>query len=310
MVRAILAAAALAAAPLAFVQAQENNTTVEEMTPEERQAAYEAYAADILKDVTAEHGDIALKGAPVTLHVPTSVDYYDGKESQTILEDLWGNPPDDTVLGMLFPAGISPTVADWGAVITYEDSGYVSDEDAESTDYDALLSEMQESTRRNNAELSRQGYATAVLTGWAETPNYDAASHRLNWAKDLLFSSSDGIHTLNYDMRMLGRGGVLSVNFIGSMDALDAIRAVAPDVLSIPEYNEGSRYTDYQKGDKTAGYGVAALITGGVAVAAAKKVGLLGIALLFLKKGWIIVMALLGGVGGWLRRQFGGGSKT
>ena len=30
----------------------------------------------------------------------------------------------------------------------------------------------------------------------------------------------------------------------------------------------------------------------------------------FLKKGWIIVMALFGGVGGWLRRQFGGGSKT
>jgi uncharacterized membrane-anchored protein len=81
-------------------------------------------------------------------------------------------------------------------------------------------------------------------------------------------------------------------------------------VLAVPEFNEGSRYTDYQKGDKTAGYGVAALITGGVAVAAAKKIGLLGVALLFLKKGWIIVMALFGGVGGWLRRQFGGGSKT
>jgi len=309
MVRAILAAAVLAAAPLAFGQAEENNAA-EEMTPEERQAAYEAYAADLLKDIDAEHGDIALKGAPVTLHVPSSVDYFDGKESQTILEDLWGNPPDDTVLGMLFPAGISPAVADWGAVITYEDSGYVSDDDAESTAYDALLSDMQESPRRNNAELSRQGYATVVLTGWAETPNYDAANHRLNWAKDLLFSSSDGVHTLNYDMRMLGRGGVLSVNFVGAADALDAIRAVAPQVLAIPEFNEGSRYTDYQKGDKTAGYGVAALITGGVAVAAAKKIGLLGVALLFLKKGWIIVMALFGGVGGWLRRQFGGGSKT
>lgn len=309
MVRAILAAAVLAAALLAFGQAQENNAA-EEMTPEERQAAYEAYAADLLEDIEAEHGDIALKGVPVTLHVPSSVDYFDGKESQTILEDLWGNPPDDTVLGMLFPAGISPAVADWGAVITYEDSGYVSDDDAESTDYDALLSDMQESTRRNNAELSRQGYATVVLTGWAETPNYDAANHRLNWAKDLLFSSSDGEHTLNYDMRMLGRGGVLSVNFVGSADALDAIRAVAPQVLAIPEFNEGSRYTDYQKGDKTAGYGVAALITGGVAVAAAKKIGLLGVALLFLKKGWIIVIALFGGIGGWLRRQFGGGSKT
>ena len=307
MFRTLLVAAALAVAPLAQAQAPAGDP---EMTPEEMQAAYKAYVENLLKDVKADHGVVVLDRAPVTLSVPASIDYYDGKESRTILEDVWGNPPDETVLGMLFPAGFTPLDADWGAVITYEDSGYVSDADASKTDYDALLEEMQASVRRNNARLAQQGYPTVDLVGWAERPDYDAENHRVDWAKDLVFSDSDGAHTLNYDMRVLGRGGVLSVNFVAPIGSLDAVRAAAPEVLAIPDFNAGDKYTDYRKGDKTAGYGVAALIAGGVGVAAAKKVGLLGIGLLFLKKGWVLLVAALGGGMGWLRRVFGGGAKS
>ena len=308
MFRTILVAAALAAAPMAL--AQEAADTASDLTPEEQEAAYIAYAQDLLKDVSVEHGQVPLKGAPVTLSVPDSIDYYDSGESRLVLEDLWGNPPDKTVLGMLFPAGYSPLDAAWGAVITYEDTGYVSDEDAAHTDYDALLKDMQAAVQRSNKVLEGQGYATVDLVGWAVEPNYDPASHRVDWAKDLVFSTSGGEHTLNYDMRVLGRGGVLSVNFVAPMHSLDSVRAAAPEVLAIPDFNEGNRYEDYRQGDKTAGYGVAALIAGGVGVAAAKKAGLLGIGLLFLKKGWVIVMAVFGGVVGWLRRAFGGGTKT
>ena len=309
MFRTVLVAAAFAVAPLAYAQDAEP-ASIDDMTPEQLEAAYQAYAADLLKDIAADHGEIALTRAPVTLSVPASVDYYDGKESRTILEDLWGNPPDDTVLGMLFPAGYSPAVADWGAVITYEDSGYVSDDDAAHMDYDKLLKDMQAAVRRTNPRLEQQGYPTVELVGWAEEPNYDAERHRIDWAKDLIFSNSDGEHTLNYDMRVLGRGGVLSVNFIAPITSLGSVRAAAPDVLAIPDFDEGNRYSDYRKGDKTAGYGVAALIAGGVGVAAAKKVGLLGVGLLFLKKGWILLIALFGAIGGWFRRLFGGGAKS
>ncbi|HPE48182.1 MAG TPA: DUF2167 domain-containing protein [Hyphomonas sp.] len=281
-----------------------------DMTAEEARAAFEAYAADTLRDVAPEHGAITLGRVPVVLSVPDSVDYYDGKESRTILEDLWGNPPDDTVLGMFFPAGDSPAVADWGAVITYEDTGYVSDDDAANMDYDKLLKDMQKSVRQTNPELERQGYPTVDLVGWAEPPHYDASNHRLEWAKDLIFSDSGGQHTLNYDMRVLGRGGVLSVNFIAPVDALDAIRTTAPDILAIPEFIEGNRYADYRQGDKTAGYGVAALIAGGVGVAAAKKAGLLTVGILFLKKGWVLVLAAFGAVGGWFKRLFGSSEKS
>lgn len=44
--------------------------------------------------------------------------------------------------------------------------------------------------------------------GWAEPPSYDAPAHKMYWAKDLLFSGNTE-HTLNYNIRILGRRGVL-----------------------------------------------------------------------------------------------------
>ncbi len=132
---------------------------------EDAEAQYRAFAQEVLKDVAPEHGSVALNGAPVRLEVPSYLDFYDGRESRKILEDLWGNPPDSSVLGMLFPAGESPAEAIWGAALTYEESGYVSDADAADMDFDKLLRDMQRDTQSVNPERAKQGYATIELTG-------------------------------------------------------------------------------------------------------------------------------------------------
>jgi uncharacterized membrane-anchored protein len=277
---------------------------------EDAAAAYRAYAEEILANVTPEHGSIALERAPATLVVPDGFDFYSAAETRTILEDLWNNPPDDSVLGMIFPAGLSPADAPWGALFTYEESGYVTDDDAASTDYAELLSDMQANTREFNKERVKQGFEEVELVGWAVPPSYDAETHRLIWAKDLLFASSEGAHTLNYDMRLLGRKGVLSVNLIGSMDALSEVRAAGPEVLALASFNPGAAYSDYVKGDKTAGYGVAALIAGGAGAAVLKKAGLLAIILAFLKKGLVFIPVLAIGFWRMVRGFFGGGAKS
>lgn len=282
---------------MAAAQTPEAPVEAQDYTPEEMQAAYRAFAAEVLQDSPARHGEIILKGAPARLQVSDGFDFYDKAGARKILEDIWGNPPDDTVLGMVFPAGVSPADAAWGAVLTYEATGYVSDDDAATVDYAALMRDMQKTTRENNRERSRLGFATVELKGWAEAPRYEAGAHRLYWAKDLVFSDAEGAGTLNYDMRLLGRGGVLSVNFIGAIEALEEVRAAAPEVLAMATFNSGQTYADYQPGDKKAGYGVAALIAGGAGVAALKKAGLLTVVLAFLKKGWILIPIVLGG--GW-----------
>lgn len=287
----------ISSGPLGLASAQDPEPTTEaEYTPEELEAAYRAFTEELLQDTPARHGEIGLAGTPARLQVTDAFDFYDKAGARKILEDLWGNPPDDTVLGMVFPAGVSPIDAAWGAVLTYEASGYVSDDDAATVDYSELMRDMQKATLDSNKERVRLGFGTVELRGWAETPRYEAASHRLYWAKDLVFSDAEGAGTLNYDMRLLGRSGVLSVNFVGAIEALDEVRAAAPDVLAMAAFNSGQTYADYQPGDKTAGYGVAALIAGGAGAAALKKAGFLAIILAFLKKAWILIPIALGGL--------------
>ena len=63
-----------------------------------------------------------------------------------MLHDLWGNPPDDDVLGMLIPVSAPLTDAknSWVVVISYSNDGYVSDSDAAGIDYDKMLKDMQQ----------------------------------------------------------------------------------------------------------------------------------------------------------------------
>ncbi|MGE6696946.1 DUF2167 domain-containing protein [Hyphomonas sp. NPDC076900] len=297
-ISAVAAVIILSGGPIGLAAAQAPDAAIEseDYTPEEMEAAYRAFAEEILQESPARHGEVILSGAPARLQVSDGFDFYDKAGARKILEDIWGNPPDDTVLGMIFPAGVSPVDAAWGAVLTYEASGYVSDDDAAGIDYAELLQDMQKATREANKERSRLGYATVELRGWAERPRYEAGTHRLYWAKDLIFSDSEGVGTLNYDMRLLGRSGVLSVNFIGTIDALEEVRAAAPDVLGMAAFNPGQTYADFQPGDKTAGYGVAALIAGGAGAAALKKAGVLTVLLALLKKGWILIPLALGGL--------------
>ncbi len=59
-------------------------------------------------------------------------------------------------------------------------------------------------------------------------------------------------------------------------------------------FEPGQTWADYRPCDKMVGYGVAALIAGGAGAAALKKTGLLGAALISVKKGWLpIPMAVL-----------------
>jgi uncharacterized membrane-anchored protein len=142
--------------------------------------------------------------------------------------------------------------------------------------------------------------------GWASPPFYDITAKKLHWAKELEFGDNPK-HTLNYDVRALGRKGVLKINFVAGIDQLAEIRAVIPTVMSMPEFSQGFRYEDYVPGtDKVAAYGIGGLIAGKVLT----KVGFFALALAFLKKGWILVVLALGGLWKLLARFRGGNQRA
>jgi uncharacterized membrane-anchored protein len=202
-----------------------------------------------------------------------------------VLVKLWGNPPHSAdPLGMLMPDGVSPLEKDsWAVVMTYEPDGYVSDKDAEKINYTELLSEMRKGVASANEERRKAGYEPVHLIGWAKEPRYDSQAHKLYWAKELRFSSQPE-NTLNYNIRMLGRGGVLVLNAVAGMSQLAEIEVATPKILAAIDFNPGHRYADFNpKSDKMAEYGVAALVAG-TATAAAVKLG-------FFKGLWIAILA-------------------
>jgi len=234
--------------------------TKHKMTPEEFEA-----------QLPYQTGTVTLESGLATLRLPDSFRFLGPEGSRRLLTDAWGNPPGaaEGVLGMLIPAGTSPLGEQgWGVVITFDDAGFVDDKDAASMDYDKLLKELQEAIQTENASRRKAGFEPMTLVGWAEPPHYDAAAHKLYWAKDLTFEGNDQ-HTLNYNIRILGRRGVLVLNAVASMAQIDTIRTQSQDILKAVEFNEGHRYADYLPGkDKAAAYGVAGLILGATAAKA------------------------------------------
>lgn len=251
-----------------------------------------------------QNGKINLPNGIATLNLPDSFSYLNPDDAERVLVNAWGNPPGSDSLGMIFPAGVSPVSENaWGVVITYEEDGHVNDDDADNINYDDLLKEMQEGFETANEERKRQGYDSLTLIGWAEKPTYAKASHKLYWAKELKSDRAEQ-HTLNYNIRVLGRKGVLVLNAVAGMHQLDTIKAEMPTVLAATEFTPGNTYADFNSStDKTAEYGIAALVAGGVAA----KMGLFGklFALLIAFKKIVIVavVALLAGIKNFFGRK-------
>ncbi|KQW81912.1 DUF2167 domain-containing protein [Brevundimonas sp. Root1279] len=272
-------------------------------TPSAAEAAEIQRLQALLDSLHPQTGVVKIASAKATLNLGEDYYFLNAEDSRRVLVDAWGNPPGSVegVLGMVFPAGKSPVDETWGAVVTYVGDGYVSDADAKDIDYGALLDSLKEGEDADNRARQAEGFETVNLVGWAQQPSYDAQKHNLIWAKELAFGNTEG-HTLNYDVRVLGRYGVLSMNIVSGMADLQTVGSEAARLMSTASFDAGARYTDYKEGvDKKAAYGIGGLVAGGAALAVAKKVGFLGVILLVLKKGWIVIA--MGAVAAW--RWFG-----
>lgn len=280
----------------------EESTPTEETTLTAEQAEYIAWARQLWDSLDRQQGTIKLPNGVATLNVPENFYYLNPADAEKILVEVWGNPPGAgaNTLGMLFPIEGTPFDSDnWGVSIEYIEDGYVSDSDADEIDYDDLLADMQESTQDENKVRAEQGYEPIELVGWAENPFYDKQSHKLHWAQELKFGNQSP-NTLNYNIRVLGRKGILLLNFIAGMEQKEIIDSKLDSVLALAEFDQGSRYEDFDPSiDKVAAYGLGALVAGKVIA----KTGFLAAALIFLKKFGVLIVIAIGALLGKLFRR-------
>lgn len=266
-------------------------------TPVDSAAVWKAKVDSIQATFQYKNGLVTLPENVGEITVPTGFRYLDPTQSQRLLTQIWGNP-DGKSLGMLFPATQGPLdEGSYAFVIEYEEMGYVKDDDADEIDYDELLTEMQSDIVEANKEREAQGFEPFTLIGWAAKPYYDKEKKALHWAKELQFGNADQ-HTLNYNVRLLGRKGVLVLNAVGSPAQLAEIRQSIPSVIQSVSFTKGLRYADFNPDlDEVAAYSIGGLVAGKVLA----KVGFFALILKF----WKVGLALLAAGFSAIRRFFG-----
>src|SRR5262249_30594412 len=99
-----------------------------------------------------ETGLITLPAGVVKLNVPAGFKFLGQEQSKYVIEDLWGNLPQENIQGMLFPANSDPfDDSSYAYIITYSPVGYVKDGDAKDINYDDLMKDMKKDDAEENA---------------------------------------------------------------------------------------------------------------------------------------------------------------
>lgn len=231
-------------------------------------------------------GEIADKAS---VKIPSGYAFLGEADTSKLLQ-AFGNPPSsDHFL-------IAPKSLNWFAVFSYDDTGYVKDD--EKIDADDLLKSMQSSDKAGNEQRKKLGLEALYTDGWQVPPHYDTATKRLEWG--LRLRGETGEKNVNYTSRILGRSGVMTATLVSDTATLAQNTEEFKKVLAGFDYNSGQTYAEFKNGDKVAAIGLGALVLGGAAAVATKK-GLWGAIAGFLAAGWKIVaaaaVALFAGIG-------------
>jgi uncharacterized membrane-anchored protein len=239
------------------------------------------------------------------VQVPAGYKFTDPTGTGVIM-DLTQNLRNPKDMGLLCPATFNPTVpgnTDWFLVFVWDDIGFVKDDEKANLNADAILQSLRQGEEKANQERARRGFPSLTLVGWEQPPFYDPQTNHLSWgtrARQTLPGMGSG-DTINYSSRILGRGGVMSVDLVIAPHLLQTELPRYKDIIKGYSFLPGQKYAEWRPGDRVAAYGLTALISGG-AVAAAAKSGLLGKLGKFII---YIVVAVVAGIGTVFKKLFG-----
>jgi uncharacterized membrane-anchored protein len=253
---------------------------------------------------------IALGKNIATMDMPGGYRFVEEKYAKELLQAN-GDPPDG-VLGLIFPETQERGNEEFAVICRFEDAGHVRDDDADQINSSELLQQYKDGTKEQNDERKEHGVPPIYVGNWAEKPRYNKQLHHLVWAIEVKDQDSPEapVAVINYNTRVLGRNGYLSMNLVTSPNQLENNKQKIGALLADTHFVKGNSYQDYKPGvDKDAGFGLAGLVLGGGALAAAAKMGILGGLgkwligiILVLKKSIFLVVA---GVGAVIAKLFG-----
>lgn len=241
----------------------------------------------------------------------TTVDM-EGKFSFTVPEDMVYLNKEDTIKmeeemknipTMLEIGSVMPYEEDWVLYMEYEETGHISDDEQNEIDANELLDSYKRGTEEANKQ--REPEEQFHVVGWNVEPNYNAATHELEYS--MLLENAQKEKFLNYKLQVLTRTGNVAFILVTDLENLEKDKATLRQVvLKNFSVKEGHRYSDFDpETDAVAEYGLSGLILGGLGLAAAKKLGFLAVLVAFAKKGWILIVVIIGAVLGLVKKRLG-----
>ena len=226
-----------------------------------------AAAAQLDKIPWAKGPTKGVLGTEATITVPASCLFTGMDGVKAFLEATQNNASGNERGVLLCPAnGTNDT---WFVLFSYDQSGYVRDDEGASLDADAILESVRRGTDAGNRERKRRGWGTLTVEGWATKPFYDRATNNLTWA--ITARDNEGGRTVNHSVRLLGRGGVMHADLVTTPQQLAALVPTFNTMIGGYTYSSGYKYAEWRSGDKVAAYGLTALVAGGAGVALVKS---------------------------------------
>lgn len=233
-----------------------------ELSPEQLELIMQLQADSI----SGQTGIVNLPTAHCKLNIPEGFIFLDPLSTKHLLVDYWDNSKEklDGVLGSMVKsdAGIFYNV-ETAYVVSYDNCGYVSDKDASSIDYNALLKDMQEGVKEENKK-NPTGQKWELI-GWGWQPTYDNQKKVLAWSKHYRIDGEEQV--LNYDVRVLGKAGMVVITAVAdaSPESKNQLAADNAAIINSVMYNPGYKYSDFNPDkDHVAEWTIGGLIAGKV----------------------------------------------
>lgn len=192
-------------------------------------------------------------GSVASIEVPAGYRFTDGKGAQVLLRRS-RNPAPKGLVGIL-----TPDSGGWWIVLSYRELGYVpcGDQDS-SVDTTAVMATLRERLQQQNMIGASRGLLQVSSIDWALKPIFDPNAHSLEWA---IHAGNARGGVVNHTIRVLGRHGLIDATAVQVAQNAASDPVPLRQLMEKVSFNPGERYSDYERGDKVARVGLAALIT-------------------------------------------------
>src|SRR5262245_55805252 len=185
-----------------------------------------------------------LLGSEASISVPAGC-LFTGMDGVKTFLEVTENIPNGSERGVVMCQS-EATPTPWFVLFSYDESGYVKDDEGASLDADAILESVRRNTEEGNDERRRRGWGTMSVEGWVTKPFYDKATNNLTWA--ITAHDDKGGRTVNHSVRLLGRGGVMHADLVTSPEELSALVPTFNNMIGGYAYSPGFKYAEWRSG--------------------------------------------------------------